>query len=298
MTQACPIVIVSGFLGAGKSRLVETLTKTTGAARFVQDWVPDSAMARELAGPDAVALSSGIEALAAAETLRREIDKRSHASTAVVIETDGLRDPRAIAALLPPGGDVRIVTVVDAVNLVACLDDPDCAALVTAQIRAADGLVLARSDVVDPAPARSALSEIASVPVLDPQQTRMCLAGLLEVARTASAESASPWPDLSEQYATWTYRGPAVLETEPAEALLRDRPKGVYRLKGQVITGAAGLELQVFGHARQTRPVPAPEQTLIVAIGLKTSFRPHEMDWCFTQAVAASAYLTGMISCR
>ncbi len=245
-------VIVSGFLGAGKSRIVATLARAS----------------ETLAGPD----------------------------RARIIEADALCDPVTGAHGLSPGAEVVVVTAADAVNLEACLDDATCAPLITTQLRAADCVALTRTDAVDSSGARAALATLVDAPVIDAAEAPITLEAVL-AGRRPRAAAGDP-VDMRNAFCSWNYRGPAILEPTPAAELLRDRPAGVYRLSGLARTGSAGIDLQVFGRGRQTQTVAQPDETWITAIGPRAVFRPRAMDWAFSQAVAASAYLTGMISCR
>ena len=53
MPQTCPIVIIAGFLGAGKSHLMRMLAHGAPIACIVDDWAPEVA---DSLAPDALGL--------------------------------------------------------------------------------------------------------------------------------------------------------------------------------------------------------------------------------------------------
>lgn len=200
-------------------------------------------------------------------------------------------DGRAV----PPGG-CPAVAVADAANLAACLDDTVIGPLVEAQIGAAGLVVLTRTDIVDAAPAMAALARITDAPVVEvpPGPLPEGLAARLgDLPPGPPARSAAP-----VAFAEWRYAGPAGLGEKALEALLAGRPGGLYRLSGRVRSGRAGIEVEVAGRLRQTRAVPAPAETALVAIGPKARFRPDEMALRFSEAVAAGGWLAGLFGHR
>lgn len=260
MLHHCPVIIVSGFLGAGKSRLIETI--------------------------------------AASSAISENRAVRDRDSEAIVIEACGLRHPNTEAARFENAGDVRIVTVVDAVNLRSCLDDSEKAALIKAQILAADCVVLARTDVVDPAEARSKVAAITNAPIIDNKTTPATLAAILTARKISIAAGKPAFSDSSESYARWSYSGPGVLTPEAVDAFLAARPRAAYRVFGQVMCPAKGIAIDVVGRMRQTTAIGSPDETTITAIGAKSAFSIRAMDLAFTEAIVNASYAMGRIACR
>ena len=260
MAYHCPVIVVSGFLGAGKSRLIET-----------------------------IAASSVIS------ENRAVLDRDAEA---IVIEACGLRHPSTEAARLEHPRDVRIVTVVDAVNLRPCLDDDAKAALIKAQILAADCVVLARTDVVDPTEARARVAAITNAPIIDAKTTPATLAAILDAGRTPITGRTSTISDLSERYTRWSYCGPGVLTPEAVDTFLAARPRAAYRVFGQVMCPSKGVAIDVVGRVRQTTSIDSPDETTITAIGAKSAFNFRAMDLAFAEAIVNASYAMGRIACR
>jgi len=298
MSWAGPVVIVSGFLGAGKSRVVEAIAATASIVRLAQSLDLG-------AGAGILPITGATNSPLSNPAIDHAIDtltQHGHGATsppdAVVIEASSLRDPRLVASACPAGSDIRIVTVVDAVNMIACLQNSTHSEVIRAQLLASDCVVLARGDVIDPADARAAVAEIASSPILEAQPAALSLAEVLGAGKSPRTGLSERPIDRSGDYAIWTYRGPGVMTPEAAEAFLRDRPKATYRINGRVKTSAGGMDLQLVGRARQTTRIAPPDETVIIAAGTKPGFNSRDMDWAFSEAMIASSYAMGKIACR
>ena len=206
---------------------------------------------------------------------------------ATIIEVPGLQTPT------PTDPAPRaIIGVADAANLVQGLADPVLGPLLTAQIQAADLIVLTRSDLTAPGPAQKALAELTDQPIIDAPF------GDTDLALPPHRGTPITPVDLSDQFVTWSYQGPATLTHIQAELLLEHRPKGITRISGTVRTDQGGLDLQLAGQVRQTIPIDDPGETTLTAIGRKGTFRKMEMDLTFGERTAASAHLTGLFSHR
>jgi G3E family GTPase len=157
-----PVRIVTGFLGSGKTTLVNhVLRQTSGSDQrvgvIVNEFGPvsidDRLIRRE--SDDIVELSNGCVCCTMQrdlmETLTRLLNL-GHELDSVLIETTGLADPvplmsslmqPEIAAMVELAG---VVTVVDALNFDANLEQ---AAIAHNQLAAADALLLNKADLVD-----------------------------------------------------------------------------------------------------------------------------------------------------
>lgn len=257
---AVSTLVVGGYLGTGKSRLVERLTGA-GAPN------PAAPFDDRACGP-------------------------VEGTDTTVIEASPFRDPRLAAG---PAGR-RIAVTADAVNLAALVRDPDVADLVVAQIRAADVVVLTCSDVADPAPAMAALHDITDAPIVDAQETADLGAALLGMP--ARGDGVDAPLDLTSDIAVWTYAGPAVLSDAVMGALLTARPDGPYRIRGHVRLTSGGGIVDVFGRARRTAAAEVPAETRLIAAGPAGRFSVRAMDLAFAEAVTASTYDRGLIACR
>lgn len=239
MSAAPPQILITGFLGAGKSALAAHLRTHTGA-------------------------------------------------TASVIEVNGLCTPDP-----SPGPVQAIVAVADAANLPTTLADALVGHLISAQIRMADVVVVTRSDATDPQPTVDAVKKLTDSPVLIVPHGKIDPADL-------PPHQAKPRPniELTPQFQHWEHSGRVTFKAEQAETLLERRPKGIYRIWGQVRTDVGGLDLQLAGRVRQITKVDRPDDTHLQALGPKTAFKRFQMDGLFSEYAAASAHLSGLFSHR
>jgi G3E family GTPase len=153
-----PILLVAGFLGAGKTTVVNHLLANAGGLRIaavVNDFGAINIDAELIAGAanGVVSLSNGCiccslegDLLRTLATLLRRVPRPE----AIVIETSGIADPNDIVRnLMDPviWREAPLETVLCVVDATAAdaLDD----ALLRSQVRAADVIALSKPDLVD-----------------------------------------------------------------------------------------------------------------------------------------------------
>ena len=157
-----PIVLITGFLGAGKTTLINHVLTEPGGRRLaavVNDFGAINIDAELLGGvaDDIVSLKSGCICCSLQGDLLQTLStilRRSPRPDGIVIETSGISDPAEIVrALLDPviwreAPLDTVLCVADARHLAddpALLDDPLC----RSQIKAADFIALNKTDLVD-----------------------------------------------------------------------------------------------------------------------------------------------------
>lgn len=231
-------IYLTGFLGAGKTRL---------RRRLLEDGAPD------------------------------------------LTELDGLADPAPFRDQTP---QAVVVCVADAVNFDRQTGDAGLSALVHHQIRCSDCVAVSRTDLVDAGPVLDRLGSLTGVPVVPADALDW------RTLRTAGSTGAMTAQDLTDSFLTWRYQGPAVLSPAQAERLMERRPKGVYRLSGQLRVPGGGLEVELAGRFRQTLPIADPGETVLSARGPKARFSRHEMDVLFAELMADSAFRAGIFNHR
>ncbi|MCW5603425.1 MAG: GTP-binding protein [Burkholderiales bacterium] len=161
-----PVSVVTGFLGSGKTTLINRLLKRPDMNRvavivneFGEQAIDNDLV--EVSSEQMMLLNNGCLCCVLRgdlqETLRDLFVKRRNGDiidfTRVIIETTGLADPAPVAQTFFADEDVKartkldaIVTVVDAKNLLARLDDSDEA---REQVAFADVIVLNKTDLVE-----------------------------------------------------------------------------------------------------------------------------------------------------
>src|ERR1700761_1977906 len=155
-----PVVLVAGFLGAGKTTVVNHLLAHAGGKRIaavVNDFGAINIDAELIVGADGVvSLSNGCVCCSLQGDLLRTLAvllRRDPRPELIVIETSGVADPMDVVRNLMDPMIWReapletVLCVVDATTPVAMLDD----ALLRSQIRAADVVALSKVDLADAA---------------------------------------------------------------------------------------------------------------------------------------------------
>ena len=168
-----PILLVTGFLGAGKTTLVNHILQQADGRRIaavVNDFGAINIDAELIAGAEdgVVSLANGCICCSLEGDLLRTLAnllRRTPRPEAIVIETSGVADPEDIIRNLMDPVILReapletVLCVADAASPEAELGDP----LLLSQLRAADLVALSKGDLVDEPTfeaRRSALSQI------------------------------------------------------------------------------------------------------------------------------------------
>ncbi len=222
-------------------------------------------------------------------TLAQHLGTQPDSADLQIVEIDGLKTHQAGLNEIAEHPVRAVIAVADAANFPKMVEDRLAGPLISAQIASADTIVVTRPDATDPQPTLDALSKLTQTPVLVAQHGRIDLADV-----PPHADKSGPAIDLAPEFEAWDYIGPATLNSEQAEALLERRPKGIYRIWGQIKTDTGGLDLQLIGRARQITKIDRPTETQLHALGPKANFRRLEMDSVFSTYAAASAHLSGL----
>jgi G3E family GTPase len=180
-----PLTVLTGFLGAGKTSLLNRLLKDpalAGTAVLINEFgeIGLDHLLVEKISDDLVLLPSGCvcctmrgDLIDALERLLRDLDNRRANLTRVVLETTGLADPAPVlhTVMVHPYLVMRyrldgVVTVVDAINGLETIErHPEA----KKQVAAADRIALAKSDLLDtPGRRENAARLIARLKRLNP----------------------------------------------------------------------------------------------------------------------------------
>lgn len=149
-----PILLVTGFLGAGKTTVVNHVLANADGRRIaavVNDFGAINIDAELIAGAEdgVVSLANGCICCSLEGDLLRTLAgilRRTPRPEAIVIETSGVADPADIVRnLMDPviWREAPLETVLCVVDATAALDD----ALLRAQVRAADVIAMSKSDL-------------------------------------------------------------------------------------------------------------------------------------------------------
>jgi len=173
-----PLTVLTGFLGAGKTSLLNRLLKDpalAGTAVLINEFgeIGLDHLLVEKISDDLVLLPSGCvcctmrgDLIDALERLLRDLDNRRADLNRVVLETTGLADPAPVlhTVMVHPYLVMRyrldgIVTVVDAVNGLETIDrHPEA----MKQAASADRLALAKTDILDTPDRRATAAQLTA----------------------------------------------------------------------------------------------------------------------------------------
>ena len=310
-----PLTVVGGFLGAGKTTLLNHVLAASPrrAAVLVNDFGPvdiDAGLIAQRAD-DVIRLANGCVCCSMAGGLDDALARVLALDPLpewIVIEASGVSDPGRIAqvGLSDPMLQLQAVVVLaDACAIRGVAADPLLADTVERQLRAADLLVLNKTDLV-PAAALAALrgwlrEASGGAPVVDAREGRVdlrCLAGEdasagaedhvcgRHCAHGLHAHSAPEHP-----FQSWLWRAPALLDADRLAAALRGLPREVLRAKGWVDTDRHGRVLvQLAGRrvrfdARARPPVDLDGPSLVL-IGMRGGVDVEAVSARLAQAFA------------
>lgn len=266
-----PLTVISGYLGAGKTTLVNRLLAEDHGQRLmvmVNDFGAinvDEALIADQAD-DMVALTNGCVCCTMGSDLFMALGDaldRSPRPDHLLIEASGVADPAAIANAAiaePEMSYAGIVTLVDALNAPDLLADDMIAPQVAQQIRVADLVLLTKCETEPPALMAQLADLGARTPMILPETPLAdLLFGLVPLPR---GRSTAPHP----HYTSWQHQSDRVIPRRVMGDKLENRPSGMYRMKGFVLTDDGAYELHVVGHHVSARRTKA-DSTQLVALG-------------------------------
>ncbi|MDN8617483.1 CobW family GTP-binding protein [Variovorax ginsengisoli] len=304
-----PLTVIGGFLGAGKTTMLNHWLRNAGGQRLavlVNDFGALNMDAELIEGGagDTIALTNGCVCCQIGDDLSLALIRLLESETefdGVVIEASGVSDPGRIAAIARADTCLHLECVfvlVDASMALEQTRDPLLVDTLARQLRAADLVVVNKCDLVTGETRRALQRWIESVagPVSRLETTRAAVPRLGSLAtRTAHAGWAHgafkghghATEDHGKVFETWACRPREALDPSALRVWLRDLPAGVLRMKGLVrCAGPDGdvewAELQFAGRRGTLRlllsHVPRSEEAGIVAIGLRGQLPRPALD--------------------
>ncbi|NVK15197.1 MAG: GTP-binding protein [Rhodobacteraceae bacterium] len=277
-----PVTIVSGYLGAGKTTLINRLLAEDHGLKLaviVNDFGAvniDDALIQDTGGGK-IALTNGCVCCTMGDDLSlalREVLNRAERPDHLVIEASGISDPVAIANSVLNESGVSyggIVSLVDAGNAATLLNDPLVAPQAEQQIRAADLVIATRCDELS--------AELSALLAKAGAHTPTVLNGspvaelLFDVVPLPKGRAVAAHP----AYTTWQHRSGTVLDRRALGDKLVERPAGLYRMKGFVLTTGGAYELHVVGRHVEAKRCEA-EETILVGLGPADRISREEIE--------------------
>lgn len=265
-----PLTVIGGFLGAGKTTLVNHLL-ANGSRRWgvlVNDFGAINIDAALIASQDGetIALTNGCVCCSLGDDLGDALAamaarKPDH----VVVEASGVSDPWKIAqlALIEPGFSLEpLVVLVDASAVRRQLDDRWTDDTVARQLAFAEVIVLNKCDLVTPDTLDAVKTRIAAI---RPEAVLLQAthASLPEAALrfTAPPRAASRFyaEAIGHVFPTCTLPADRPFDRDRLRALLGDLPRSVLRIKGVCRLGADAAPVLLQYAAERWAFTAAPE---------------------------------------
>lgn len=321
-----PLTVVGGFLGAGKTTLLNHVLAhgARRAAVLVNDFGPvdiDAGLLAERAD-NVIRLANGCVCCSMAGGLDDALARVLALDPApgwIVIEASGVSDPGRIAqvGLSDPLLQLEaVVVLVDAGAIRETLADPLLADTAQRQLRAADLLVLNKTDLLSAA-ALPALrdwlrTQAGGAPVVTTREARVDLGALLGAGDRGHETCAAHCCDPAHRHAaagparamdadepqhpfqSWLWSAPAMLHADRLADALRQLPRHWLRAKGWVRTERHGWVLvQLAGRrvrfdTRAARPAGARSPSLVF-IGMRGMAQGGELRARLTPAATSGA---------
>jgi len=272
--RSLPLTVVGGFLGAGKTTLVNRLLAEPHGLRIavlVNDFGRINVDAALVASrtADTIALTNGCACCSISGDLTRALVQVAQGESlpdAIVLEASGIADPRSLAQVALANPAVRldgVVTLVDAETVEAHADDPDHGPLFRSQVEAADLIVLNKRDLVDGERFEAARAWIAARaprrPIVAAEQADVPTEVFLGLDGPHSLEAASRVPVHAGLFRTRTIESDTVMEESELLSLLDAGGAEVLRAKGFVWLSSA-----------------PDRRTLLQRVGARHTFIPAE----------------------
>ncbi len=276
-----PLTVIGGFLGAGKTTLVNHLL-ATGAKRWgvlVNDFGAINVDAALIAASDGqtMALTNGCVCCTMGDDLGdglAAMAARIPPPEHVIVEASGVSDPWRIAqmALIEPGFNLEpLVVLVDATAFPAQLDDRWTGDTVARQLAFAEIVVITKIDLADAAQLVMVHVRIAE---LRPQ------ARVIETAHASLPDTALSFTPPARPQAS-RFHADDVTHAFPTQRIAADRqfdrdrlrwvlgmlPASVLRLKGVCLLGGERVLLQYAAERWAFTPAPEGLANGMVAIG-------------------------------
>lgn len=280
-----PVTVIGGFLGAGKTTLVNHILASGAAGRAaiivndVGEISVDAALIERHEG-DTIALTNGCICCSLSAEFALALPELAEADPPfdrVIIEASGVSDPGAIAqyGTLPGFRLDGVVVLADAETIRAHASDPRLGTQVLRQVERADLVLLTKADLVDGtalAETRSWLSErLEPIPIVESRHGRAPLGIVLGAGPASSTAPPLPTPGTGRGgranpvgrptghgLGTLTVVVDPALTIEGLRGWLDELPGGVLRVKGIVRVADLGLPVLVNAVGRRRRAVPAP----------------------------------------
>ncbi len=313
MDVRVPLVVVTGFLGSGKTTLINRLlARRPAKLGVIVNELGSIDIDGALLGGETqrqITLPGGCVCCVMGDDLERtllELVDTNPDLSAIVLETTGVAEPLPIAwaASKPPVGDrVRLAAVVTLVDATVFRSSRSVSGAVDAQVAYADVVLVTKSELAGAAETTAvtdAVRTLAPRALARIESTDAHAAWLEEVLVDPPVDRPAPeQPHVHDEHCDHTHgiTSAAIefageVDLEELEDQLGELPASVVRIKGIVhgIDGRDGRQAEGWyavhrvGLRVSSEPVPAPgfQQGRLVALG--TAVDPAMLESCVARA--------------
>jgi G3E family GTPase len=280
-----PLTVVGGYLGAGKTTVVNHLLRHPGGRRIgviVNDFgslAVDAGLLADAAGDDLVSLPNGCVCCTVGAGLHEALGvlaDRVPRLDQVVIEVSGVADPAAAAAwgTVPPFEPAGVIVLADVTTVRQRSRDRYVGAEVLRQLRGADLVMVTKSDLCDGERLLDTerwLEDVTGgVPSIRVVDGRVPTEVVLGIRSEGSGRELLPTSH-DERYVSWSWTSSGPVSRRTLDRFLDSLGPGILRLKGRVhLDGGSWVVVQAVGHRVDVAPSGPAERSELVAIAVRT----------------------------
>ncbi len=288
-----PMSVVAGYLGAGKTTLINRVLAADHGLKLmilVNDFgainIDEGLLASK--DEDTIALANGCVCctmgadlfMALGDALDRQ-PRPDH----LIVEASGVAAPAQIAnaALAEPDLDYAgIVTVVDGPAFDELRQDPLIGAQVVQQVAQADLVWISKQPPGGPSPL---LDDITRAPILIDGDVSTLLHLVAQAPKTAPDQSPLP---THPRYVAWSCDAPDPMPVDTLRAALAARPEGLFRVKGTICSpDGIWWRVQVVGRQVELTRCDAVLRAALVGIGLAEHVTEDAIEYWWAGHMAA-----------
>ncbi|SLN67416.1 CobW family GTP-binding protein [Ruegeria meonggei] len=260
MDKRIPVTIISGFLGAGKTTLINQLLQSDQACNItvlVNDFGAvnidtDLIIKRER---EVMELSNGCVCCSIQSDMVAQLHTMFTSDNPpeyLLIETSGVAQPGRIASVFGYPQLSRfarldsVVTLIDVANIDGLSDEAHH--LVRSQIEAADLIIATKADLVDPEARRAIYDRwlFADLPALEATHGAVPVSVLLDQRRGNLEQISAPETALPNQFVSAHWSSDKSVSYKRLQASLKRMSGALYRAKGIVYCDEFPTERIVF----------------------------------------------------
>lgn len=313
------LTVIGGFLGAGKTTLLNHLLASGLSERttlLINDFGSVNIDADAIAwrSGEVIQLTNGCMCCSVGGDFSQALLRvmaQSEPPERIIIETSGVSDPWKIAQVGLTGQRLRldaVIVLADAAMVRQQARDRYVGDIVLSQLRAADMLVLNKTDLLGAEQARELRAWLANnaphAPILDAVNGVVPQDVLLHTPREqpegrgkgAILGALGGWQVTRHDNAffRWHFTGTDLWDAGRLQELLDALPVEVLRLKGFLRLSSAPDQWQMLqwaGRRWQLTPAPGPrtgDDAQLVAIGVPRDFDSRLLDQAFARARVGS----------